>query len=95
MNQDKTILTKDFGNVTARTDITFEYQLKNVKELIKMTDLDITQIQAFHFQAQISYTALDGSKQVRVITNKVEVSNEKDELKKNADYEILGMNAVQ
>lgn len=95
LNADKTILTKDFGNVTARTDITFEYQLKSVKELLKMTDIDITKIQAFHFQAQINYTALDGSKQVRVITEKVEVSNEKEELREKADYEILGMNAVQ
>ena len=38
---------------------------------------------------------MDGSKQVRVITNQLEASNDKDELKKDADFEILGLNAVQ
>jgi hypothetical protein len=38
---------------------------------------------------------MDGSKQVRVITNQLEASSDKDELKKDADFEILGLNAVQ
>lgn len=62
VSEDKTILSKDFGNVTADTDVTFEYQLKSVKELLKLKDIDITQIKAFPFQAQIYYTALDGSR---------------------------------
>lgn len=33
-----------------------------------MEDIDLTKITAFPFQAQIEYTALDGSKMIRVIT---------------------------
>jgi len=33
-----------------------------------MEDLDMAKIKNFPFQAQISYTALDGSKCLRVIT---------------------------
>lgn len=32
---------------------------------------------------------------MRVITNQVETSNDKEELVKEADYDILGVNAIQ
>lgn len=49
LNADKTILVKQLGSVTEETTVTFEYRLKSVKELIKMTDIDLTQITAFPF----------------------------------------------
>ena len=42
-------MVRDLGNVTEETEITFEYRLKNLKELVKMEDLDLTQIKAFPF----------------------------------------------
>jgi len=77
LSGDRTVLNKDFGNVYDDTDLTFEYQLKSVKELLKMVDIDITKMTHFPFQAQIHYTALDGSKQVRVITQRMEISTDK------------------
>ncbi len=75
--------------------MTFEYQLKSVDELVKIADIDFSLLKALPFQAQIHYTALDGSKQVRVITQRLEISNDKEELIKNADFEIFGINAQQ
>ncbi len=49
LSADKTILSKDLGNVTENTEITFEYRLKPVKELVKMKDLDLTKLQHFPF----------------------------------------------
>ncbi len=49
LNQDKTVLTKDLGNVTDETEIFFEYKLKSVKELLKMQDIDLTKIESFPF----------------------------------------------
>lgn len=51
MNADKTILTRELGNVTEDTDVTFEYKLKSIKELVKMEDIDLTKIKFFPFQA--------------------------------------------
>ena len=51
MSGNNTILTKELGNVTEDTIVTFEYRMKNVKELIKMVDLDLTKIKSFPFQA--------------------------------------------
>ena len=90
LNEDKTILTRQLGNVNEQTEVTFEYKMKKVKELLKFTDIDMTQITAFPFQTQINYTRLDGSKCVRVITEVVETSSEKEELEKNADMDLLG-----
>jgi hypothetical protein len=49
LSADKTILTKDLGNVTEDTDVTFEYKLKSIKELVKMIDIDLTKISSFPF----------------------------------------------
>jgi hypothetical protein len=38
---------------------------------------------------------LDGSRQVRVITQYLDISTDKEDLKKNADFAILGVNAIQ
>ena len=89
------MLKRDFGNVYADTDVTFEYQLKPIKELLELEDVDITELKHLPFQAQIEYTALDGSRQVRVISLRLEISNDREELEKKANYEIMGMNAIQ
>jgi hypothetical protein len=60
-----------------------------------MDDLDLTKIHSFPFQAQITYHALDGSKCVRIISNQLTISNDRDELEKNANYGILSTNAIQ
>ena len=89
LSKDKTIMVRDLGNVTTETEITFEYTLKNIKDLVQM-DFDLTQIKQFPFQTQITYKALDGSKCVRVITEVLKVSNDRDELEKEANFGLLG-----
>jgi hypothetical protein len=42
LSEDKTLMARELGNVTEETEITFEYRLKNLKELVKMDDLDLT-----------------------------------------------------
>jgi hypothetical protein len=69
--------------------------MKSVKKLIEMIDLDMTKIQSFPFQAQITYTALNGSRCVRVITDIMETSHDKEEVERNADFNMLGQATVQ
>jgi len=47
-----------------------------------MEDIDLSQIKNFPFQTQITYTALDGSKCVRVITELQSISNDRAEVEK-------------
>ena len=80
LSEDKTILTRRFGNVTADTMFTFEYGMKPISQLLLIEDIDMATITHFPFQTQITYTALNGDKCLRVITQKLETSGERDEL---------------
>jgi hypothetical protein len=95
LEMNETVLVKDFGNVNEETDLCFEYQIKPLRELLKLTEIDFSQITQLPFQAQISFTAMDGSRQVRVITQFLQVSTDKEELRKKADFDILCVNAIQ
>lgn len=54
----------------------------------------MTAITHFPFQTQIMYTALDGSKCLRVISKKMEVSGERDELNSNVNANLLQKNCI-
>lgn len=95
VTENNTLLTRDIGNVTEDTEITFEYTLKKIRELAKMDDIDLTKIKEFPFQCQITYKALDGSKCVRVLSQSQKISNDREELEHNADYKVIGSNAMQ
>jgi len=49
LSEDKTLLVRDFGNVTEDSIFTFEYTMKTIAELVEMEDLDLTQIKEFPF----------------------------------------------
>ena len=74
------LLIKDIGNVSEDTEHMFEYTLKKISELLEMDDVDLTQIKSLPFQTQINYTALDGSKCIRVITELQSISNDRQEV---------------
>lgn len=69
--------------------------MKPLRQLLKIQQIDFSKLSKLPFQAQLHYTALDGSRQVRVITQFLEISTDKEDLKKNADFQILGINAIQ
>lgn len=95
LSEDMSLMTREIGNVTADTEITFEYTLKKISELVKMEDLDLTKITEIPFQVQITYKALDGSKMIRVITEQQPISSDREELEQKANFQILGQNAIQ
>ena len=59
-----------------------------------MEDIDLTKLTSLPFQTQITYKNLDGSKCVRVISKQLEISDNRDQLEKQADYQIIGTNAI-
>jgi len=42
LSADRTILSKDFGNVNEDTDVCFEYQMKPLRELLKIKEIDFS-----------------------------------------------------
>ena len=51
LSEDRTMLTKEVGNVTLESEMTFEYTLKDINDLVKMEDIDLTTMKSFPFQA--------------------------------------------
>lgn len=94
LSPDKDVMTKELGNVTAETEITFEYQLKPLKDLLKYEEIDMSEVKQFPFQAQIRYLTLDKAKCIRVITQVLDLSHDKKELEQKADYNVINKNVV-
>lgn len=86
LSEDMSLMTREIGNVTADTEITFEYTMKKISELVKMEDFDLTKVTHLPFQVQITYKALDGSKCIRVITEQQTISNDRQKLEQGANF---------
>ena len=44
LSEDLSLMTREIGNVTADTEITFEYTMKKISELVKMDDFDLANV---------------------------------------------------
>jgi hypothetical protein len=95
ISEDGTLLVKAIGNVVDGQEVTLEYCAKSTAELQKMTDIDFSKVTQIPFQTQINYLSLNGMKCVRLITKTQDITFEKDEAKKEANYRVLSVNAVQ
>ena len=51
LNEDKTLLVKELGNVNEDTIFTFEYCLRPLDELVEMDDIDLVELKEVPFQA--------------------------------------------
>ncbi|CAI2386334.1 unnamed protein product [Moneuplotes crassus] len=95
LSNEKTILTRDVGNVTEDSEITFEYRVKDQKDLEKLDNFDISKIDQIPFQTIIEYTKLDGMKCIRTITKVQKVTDDAAQMKKDVNIEVLAVNAAQ
>ncbi len=94
LSADKTTLTKEAGNATRGSLVSFEYCMKRPHELATMTDVDWDKLVKIPFQSQISYRTPDGRKCLKVITRMQEVTHEKEEAKKTVDAQVIGAHAA-
>ncbi|KAG2378191.1 hypothetical protein C9374_008334 [Naegleria lovaniensis] len=80
-----TIISQMLGSVTAENDLTFEIQVNNNK-------LDPKNSEAW-IQAQVFFTSNDNQR-LRVLTQKLKLTNDRNESLQGADIAIIGLNAV-
>lgn len=95
LSQDGSLMVRQIGNATEGQEVTIEYCTKPSKELKEMQDIDFSKLKALPFQAQIKYVTLDGMRCVRLITKQQEVTSDKEEAKKEVDYKVISVNAIQ
>jgi hypothetical protein len=95
LKSDNTLLTRDVGNVTEDSEITFEYRIRDQESLDKLKDLDIEKLETIPFQTIIEYTKLNGMKCIRTITKIQQVTQDAEKMKEDIKIDVLAVNAAQ
>ena len=101
-NEKKTDLTlnestllKTIGNATNETEVYIEYHFKNSEEIAKFNEINLETMKTVPFQSIIEYTTKKGERCIRVITKRLEICSDKQEIEKQANYKILSVNSLQ
>jgi hypothetical protein len=85
---------KNVGNVTAKTELTFEYELRPDEELMEF-GVDLVKLETVPFQAQIIYTSTAGDRLMRVITKKLKTTQNQQEAEEDIKLNVMATRALQ
>lgn len=88
INNKQSSITKEIGNVTKETEITFEFALR------EDADIDLKITKELPFQLKIIYDSGDG-KYIRVLTQLKKLTEDKRVAENNSDRTILASHAIQ
>ena len=101
-DQEKKDLTNEFsslfkklGNVTKETENYYELKFKHASKLADMNEIDFDHLKNIIFQTEISYRNVKGGKYTRVITKNLIVSDNKEEINKVANMNIVSTLQIQ
>eukprot|EP00005_Dracoamoeba_jomungandri_P003868 CAMPEP_0174258688 /NCGR_PEP_ID=MMETSP0439-20130205/7635_1 /TAXON_ID=0 /ORGANISM="Stereomyxa ramosa, Strain Chinc5" /LENGTH=635 /DNA_ID=CAMNT_0015342295 /DNA_START=118 /DNA_END=2025 /DNA_ORIENTATION=+ len=93
-NTKNSVATKEVGNIIADSKFSFEYGVRPKQELQELVQ-DLDSLKNLPFQLQIYYTKLDGTKCIRLISKQQPTTWDTQQAEKDADIDILGLNAIQ
>ncbi|CAF0993277.1 unnamed protein product [Rotaria sordida] len=88
-------IKRDIGNVTKQTEVSFEFGIRNKQELKEKYNIDLDQIKQLPFQVQVVYTAADGSKALRVLTQLKETTENREIAEVNAYRGVIADNHIR
>ena len=92
---DESSIIKKIGNVTKEKETYFELKYKESTKLADMTEINFDELKNLIFQAEIRYKKKDGGKYIRVITKNLKVSDNKEEINKIANMDIISTLQIQ
>ena len=93
-NDDSSIIKK-LGNVTKETETYYELKFKHATKLAEMMDIDFNNLKNLIFQTEILYKNRNGDKCLRIITKNLKVSDNKEEVNKQALFNIVSTMQIQ
>ena len=88
-------LKKEVGNAAKETEFYYEFKFKKAFKLADMPNINLENSISMPFQAIINYTNGVGDKMQRVITKFLKLNDNKEEVEKQAIFEIISANAMQ
>ena len=86
---DGSSIVQKLGNVAKETETYYEVKFKKAIKLAEMKDINFEELKNLIFQIEIKYRNKEGGKYIRIITKNMQVSDNKEEIEKNANYEII------
>lgn len=95
MTNDGSSIVKKIGNVTKETETYYELKFKKAIKLSEMKDINFDELKNLVFQCEIIYKKKDGGKYVRIISRNMKVSDNKEEIEKQANFEIVSTMEIQ
>ena len=95
MTNDGSSIVKKIGNVTKETETYYELKFKKAVKLSEMKDINFDELKSLVFQCEIIYKKKDGGKYVRIISRNMKVSDNKEEIEKQANFEIVSTMEIQ
>ena len=95
LENDGSTYVKNIGNSKENDEYYFEYEFKSAKKIASFNDIDIEKIKEIYFQICIEYTNEFNEKIIRIITDKTKISTKKEEIEKNANFDVVMNGAIQ
>ncbi|CAF3086714.1 unnamed protein product [Rotaria socialis] len=88
-------IKRNVGNVTKQTEVSFEFGIRKKEELKEKYNIDIDQLKELPFQVQVIYTAADGSKALRVLTQVKEATERREIAEVHAYRGVIAENHIR
>ena len=95
LSNDGSTIYQKLGNVAKETETYYEIKFKKAMKLAEMKDINFEELKNLIFQIEITYRNRIGGKYVRVITKNMKVSDNKEEVEKQANYDIITACEIQ
>jgi len=89
MLNDESTYYKKIGNAARETETYHELKFKSSIKLAEYKDIDFDKLDNLTFQVELKYKKTDGKRYIRVITQNLEVSDNKDTVNKQAKMNIV------
>ena len=95
MINDGSSITQKIGNASKETETYFELKFKKALKLAEMKDINFDDMKNLTFQCEIIYKKKNGGKYLRIISKNLKISDNKEEVEAQADFEIISTMEVQ
>ena len=95
LSNDCSSIFQKMDNVSKETETYYELKFKKSIKLADMKDINFEELKNLIFQIEIRYRNKNSGKFIRIITKNMKVSDNKEEVEKQANFEIVTAEEIQ
>ena len=95
LSNDGSSIFQKMDNISKETETYYELKFKKSIKLADMKDINFEELKNLIFQIEIRYRNKNSGKFIRIITKNMKVSDNKEEVEKQANFEIVTAAEIQ